>query len=256
MIWSRQPAWPGTEVWFQPGGLEGPNVVTQEADLQALIDATFTGLYGGGKLVIDGQYNSGAVQLTTQLDLKSSFDVRFTNVQAVDVAFADSGGALFLDPKQSIDSDMQVVFTRSVQTANQLFRARAENLSRQFWCRNCVWNPAASFGGVLAAAFARVDNGATQFWFEDCAFQPDLTAATRAADRWLAFLTTAPTSLQLAWYGPNAGVATGTASSQFLVTALSGWNTEVRYGTFGGALMNLTGIAWSAAAPTVVSRQP
>lgn len=256
MVTSRSAGWPGTQVWYQPGGVEGPNVVTSEADLQPLLSTTFAAAYGGCELVIDGQYSGGEIQLTQQLELFSTFDVRFTNVRSVDLAMG-AFTSVFFQPKEKITCDLQCTFTRSNTAAVYLAQVDPGDPSLQMKFKNIIWDPAAA-SATGVQGMLRIGNGLTRAWFEDCALNPDLTAAGRVSDRLLAVATPPPDSLEINWFGPNAGRIQGSSSTPLIIaSSASGFSTVFKYGTFGGSLIDLSSLsAWAATTPTVVSRQP
>ena len=252
-VWVKRPTWPGIQVWYQPGGLNGPNTITDIAELQPALAATLEGLTGGAELVIDGQFSNGAVEFTEGIDLYSAFDVRLTNVRNVNLDFSVAGN-LFYQPKSRILSDLQCTFARDNTIGANLVRTDDGNPSQSFLLKNLIWDPT-TFSTSNVLAMVRSDNASQRWWFEDCSLNPDLTATTRAADRWFQVGANAPANLELNWYGPNAGQVTATGAG-LMQTALSGWSTTVQYGTFTGPLISLVGISWSATAPTIVDRQP
>lgn len=252
-FWTRKPAWPGTQIVYQPGGVPGPGVATTEADLAELLSETFSAIYGGGVLVLDGQFTTGQLTFTAPLLLRSTFDVRLASVRSV-LLDLDSGANFFDNPRAVIESDLQCLFTRINGNASNFVRTDAGNTNLQFRLKNLIYDPV-TFDDLNVGPMVRSDNGATRWWFEDCALNPNLTAATRPEERLLQVTSVAPTSLEIAWYGPNAG-RIQTVGSGFMQTALTGWDTDFTYGTFGGSVIDLAAISWAAATPTVVNRQP
>lgn len=252
MVWFRKAGWPGAQIWYQPGGLEGPNVVTSESDLPALISNTFDGLYGGGELVIDGAFSSGVVQIAQQLDLLESLDVRFTNTKVVELGQA-TGEALFRNIKSKICSDTPLVVNRTNTNNVSFLQQVTTGGIGPVWIKNIIWAPQ-DFSATNVNFMVLNSAGTTDWYFEDCSLSVDLTTPS-ALSRWFGVASVAPSELNLNWYGPNAGQITA-GNAQFLSTALTGWDTTVTYGTFGGSLISLAGISWTANAPSIVSRQP
>lgn len=252
MVFSRNVAWPGTQIWYQPGGLAGPNVATTESDLSELISKTFDGLYGGAELVIDGSFVSGVVPFTQRYDLLESFDVRFTNTKSVQLA-VPSNSCLFRNVKSKIVSDTQLVVGRTNANSSNLLQQMTAGGIGPILIRNIIWAP--QDFSVSSVGFMIANQAGTTDWsFENCSMSVDL-ATPSALSKWMSVTSVAPASLNLNWYGPNAGQITA-GNAQFLFTNLTGWNTKVTYGTFGGSLISLAGISWTASAPTIVNRQP
>lgn len=249
---------PGTELVWQPNGVgKGPNYVITEAEVQPMIDAVNGYQFGFGKFIIDGSFNGGVVDINGTIDLKAGFDLEFRNVDRLNCNSLVNGTGVFQDVRENVIAHKQMLARRTnVGVGLSFMRIAPGNASTGFHFKNIIWD-ATTVGAASPGWFVNCLFGAPyRFWWEDCSLQPNL-AASRVPDRLLAYSSVPDggKTLELFWYGPNAGVTTA-GNANYMFGASGGYNTNFTYGTFGGALISLAGITWAAAAPSVISRQP
>lgn len=246
---------PGSSYVYQPGGQAGTDVVTDASEIaEMLTQATERG-YGYSKFVLDGTFSDGIVSLSTGYDLLNFFDVELVNVRSVVLSLA-SQQSLFRNPRSRIRSNRPVLFTRS--NSNEMHLVQMDNdpavTSTALVMDNLVWDMTSFSTADVGAMVLSRTGGNVRFEFNDCSLSPDLSIP-RSEDKWIWVVGTAPNSLELVWRGEFAAQLEE-GNSQFMYTVLSGWDTEIYYGSKYGSLLNFSSLSWAAGNITIVDIRP
>lgn len=239
-------------VVYQPGLGVGEkwNVCSEFTLLQEFLRKRYfyANPVGVSKLIIDGQLTGGFIEWPSSIELYGYYDVEFVNTRAV--VCADT---VFYNPRCTVSARNQVIVSRSNTVGSYFVRRDQDVVAWNTKIENIIWD-ASGNSSTNVQPMVRSDTGCPRFEFWNCSLQQSLDVP-RAADKLLWIQQTAPNSLTILWMGQMAG-RLSQGNTQFMFTNLTGFATTFYYGAFGGSMLTLPSISWTATAPTLISRQP